>query len=44
MLNQPKVCIINETNIQGYFCPNGLYLHIPSPEPDADYDYSYDIP
>ena len=29
MLNQPKVCIINETNIQGYFCPNGLYLHIP---------------
>lgn len=40
----PKICIIPDTNIQGYYCPNGFFLHVPPAEPDADWDYHFETP
>lgn len=44
LTRDPKLCVINGTSLQGYFCPNGYYLNVPPDFPDADWDYSFDIP
>ncbi len=40
----PKEQIIPGTSIQGYYCPNGIYLNIPPQFPDSSWDYSFTTP
>ena len=41
---EPKTCVLEGTNLKGYYAPNGLYPHIPSAYPDAEWNYDFDIP
>ncbi len=32
------------TCLETYYCPNGVFLHVPPPFPDADWNYKFNKP
>lgn len=42
--HEPKTCVLEGTNLKGYYTPFGLYPNIPSPYPDAEFDYNFIVP
>lgn len=36
--------IIKGSCLQGYYCPNGIYLHVPPALPDSSWDYTVITP
>merc|ERR1719264_389646 len=40
----PKMCVYEPTGLEGVYCPQGRFLHVPSINPDANFDSSFEIP